>query len=754
MLEKPADPTIPDQVELAVRKLDSLSTLPSVASQYFPELLQPQWSPSDLAEIVESDPALSAKILSIMHEGQARAKGENISVGSVLQDLPSHLIRDALLSVKVYPPFGRDDNQADLRKKLVVHCLAVACCAEDIAAIVSYEIDSQLAFTAGLLHDIGKFALDEVMPRSFAAITEQAKSQQASTRTTEQRHLGTDHTLLGKRLAAKWHLPNHIMLAIWLHHSDTTAISENVPQAQIAQIVQLADLVARQCSIGHSGSCDSTDSASTIAESLTISPDQLEQIRRNLPEKVRQKSAVLGLDLPNAANNYYSTVHTTAVQLAQQQSKLEIENRRLQTASSNLDFATDFLSSINSLAEPIDIAENFAARWQKFYQTGLVCLYLAAPREGRLLKAVVVQSPSQTKTVCLNAPVDAPVIPRAIASDFAIVDAQSDTDWLFEQLDVDFDLSRTKLVPLLAGGRAIGGIVFELRYPVEIKQLAENFRTTTSIAGAVLGIASAAAGQQWFAEQFAQLVTGPADGRAQTTTETPSEQTQSEIPTTAPLTTLAEMAGGAAHELNNPLSVISGRAQILAKSETDPEKKQALKQIRENAGRLSAIIDDLMAFAEPPQPRPVSTDIKQLLDEAAQLTVQKQKVEQLDIQINISKALENAFVDSAQIASAIANIFSNSLESYDEGTGPIKVDAANDESGDLVKLQITDSGCGMDAETLKKAMQPFFSARPAGRKRGMGLAHAQRIIELNNGSIGITSHPGDGTTVTILLPCK
>ena len=349
----------------------------------------------------------------------------------------------------------------------------MACCAEDIAAITSYEIDSQLAFTAGLLHDIGKFALDEVMPRSFAAITEQAKSQQASTRTTEQRHLGTDHTLLGKRLAAKWHLPNHIMLAIWLHHSDTTAISENVPQAQIAQIVQLADLVARQCNIGHSGSCDSTDSASTIAESLTISPDQLEQIRRNLPEKVRQKSAVLGLDLPNAANNYYSTVHTTAVQLAKQHSKLEMENRRLQTASSNLDFATDFLSSINSLAEPIDIAENFAARWQKFYQTGLVCLYLAAPREGRLLKAVVVQNQSQTKTVCLNAPVDTPVIPRAIANDFAIVDAQSDTNWLLEQLDVDFDLSRTKLVPLLAGGRAIGGIVFELRYPVEIKQLAE-----------------------------------------------------------------------------------------------------------------------------------------------------------------------------------------------------------------------------------------------------------------------------------------
>lgn len=754
MLEKPADPTVPDQVELVIRRLDSLSILPSVAVQCFPKLLQPQWSSSDVAEIAQADPALSAKILSVMQQHRLLTAGENAPVSALLEKLPANLARDAVFSLKVYPGLGGNDNRAMIRKQLVVHCLAVACCAEDIAAITSYEIDSQLAYTAGLLHDIGKLAIDETMPRSFAGIIEQAKSRQVSTCTIEQQNLGTDHTLLGKRLAVKWRLPNQIMLAIWLHHSDTSVISEHAPEARIAQIVQLADLVARQCNIGQSGSYDSADSADRIASSLAIDIERLAQIRGNLAEKVRQKSAVLALDLPNIADNYCNTVHTAAVRLAQQQNKLLLENRQLQTASSRLDFATDFLLSIDPLAAPIDIAENFAARWQKFYQTGPVCLYIAAPREGQLLKAAIVQSPSEIKTVCLNAPADMPVVPQVVASDFAIVDARAEIDWLFEQLDVDFNLSQTKLVPLLSNGKAIGGIVFELRYPAETEQLEENFRTTTSIAGAVLGMAIAAVSQQWFAEQFAQLLTGPASTQPQTTVETQPKQTKTEISTTTPLTALAEMAGGAAHELNNPLSVISGRAQILAKSESDPQKKQVLKQIQENAGRLSAIIDDLMAFAEPPQPRPVSTDIKQLLDEATQLTAQKQNAEKVDIQTNISEALENAFVDSAQIASAIANILSNSLESYDEGTGPIKVTAVNDESGSFVKLQITDSGCGMDAETLKKATQPFFSARPAGRKRGMGLAHARRIIELNNGLLGMTSQPGEGTTVTILLPCK
>jgi signal transduction histidine kinase len=139
-----------------------------------------------------------------------------------------------------------------------------------------------------------------------------------------------------------------------------------------------------------------------------------------------------------------------------------------------------------------------------------------------------------------------------------------------------------------------------------------------------------------------------------------------------------------------------------------------------------------------------------LLDEAVQLTSQKTKVENIDVQMAIDDSVENVLVDSGQIVSAIANVLSNSIESYGGNIGPIKVTVNTD--GSFVRLQITDAGCGMDAETLQKATQPFFSAKPAGRKRGMGLAHAQRFVQLNKGSLDITSEPGKGTTVTILLP--
>jgi putative nucleotidyltransferase with HDIG domain len=751
MPERIADPTVAHQVELVIRRLNSLSTLPCVVTRFLSHLLQARLSA--LAETIESDPALTARILSLSHQHRLSCPDENPSVHQALDKLPAHAVRQALLSVKVYPAFGRDERRVMFRKQLVAHCLAVACCAEDIAEIISPQMDSQLVYSAGLLHDIGKLALDETMPRSFAGIVEQAQSQRADTRTLEQKHLGLDHTILGKRLAAKWHLPDQITLAIWLHHSDVHLISQSMPEAKIAQVVQLADLITRQCGIGQSGSFDAPDSADKIAQSLAINLEQLEQIRRNLPEKVAQKSEVLGLDSPITANEYCDIIHTTAAQLAQKHTELSLESHRLQTDLSHLDFIKEFLLSINSNDEPIDIAENFAIRWQKFYQTGLVCLYLAAPADSQssassvepFLKAVVVESSSQTKTVILNAPAETPAIPQAITNSFTILNAQDYVDWLFEQLDVEFDLSHTKLVPLLSAGYAVGAIVFELHYPAEMEQFEEKVKTSASIAGVVLDMAFASASQRRLAEQFAQSLTTPV--------AKPPPDIQPLIAAGA-LNALAEMAGGAAHELNNPLSVISGRAQTLADSETDPEKKQTLRQIQQNAKEISAIIDGLFVFASPPEPRPTWTDHRQILDEAIQLASQKTNVEHIDARIEVVGDVKNVFVDSAQVASAIANVISNSVESYADSTGPVKITASTDKSGSFVKLTIADLGCGMDSETLRKATYPFFSNQPAGRKRGMGLAHAARLIQLNGGSLNITSQIASGTTVTILLPCK
>jgi putative nucleotidyltransferase with HDIG domain len=744
MPEKLADSTIACQVELAIGQLQSLSTLPCVAVRFLDKLLQPQFSPSAIADIIESDPALTAKILSLIARQGVSLAEEEFSLRHAIDRLPAQEVRDALLSVRVLNPFdldnGSDRNNILPGKEFLLHSLAVACCAKEIAEVVSAQMDSQMAYYAGLLHDIGKLALEETMPKSFARIIEQARSTKSSSSAIEQKHLGADHTIFGKHLAQKWQLPENIVLAVWLHHSDIGTICENLPEARVAAVVQLADCIARQSGIGQSGSFDAPEPMGGTVLALAISDQQLQQVRRILPELVKEKSNILGLDLPNQVGTYCEAIHTATARLARDNTKMSLENRQLQADSSHLDFTTGFLLSINANSTAVDIVENFAARWQKFYQTGTVCLYLAPPTGSQTLQTVVVERLSQSKAVVLSIPEGTPAIPKALTSGFAILDARNYIDWLFEQLDVDFDLDRTKLAPLLSNGKVVGAIAFELHWPADAQLFEEKLRTSASIAGAVLDIALTWDRHQHFAERLVRLISKPKDGRAQI------------APTASSLTALVEIAAGAAHELNNPLAVILGRAQLLANAETDQQKKEILKQIQENAGEASAVIEDLMGFAEPMQPRRVPTGISQILDEAIQLTRQKTGAEHINMQVKVADDVEDVLVDSGQIVSAISNVIANAIESYSSELGPIQITA--ERSGNFVKLQVKDLGCGMDAETLQKATQPFFSAKPAGRKRGMGLAYTARFLQLNEGLLNIESEPGKGTTVTIYLPLK
>lgn len=741
------------QVELAISRLECLSTLPCVAFLYIPKLTKAQFQPSVLSDIIESDPAIAVRVLSLLSSRGMNMFDRRFSLANAVDKLPANEIRDALLSLKVSTNQDNPEQTPD-RKGLLKHNLAVACYAKAIADYSSPQMDTQLAYLAGLLHDIGKSALIEVMPRSFLRITEQAKKEKTSCRAIELKHIGLDHTLIGKRLAEKWQLPDLITLSIWLHHSMTDTILHDMPEARIAALIQLADYLARQSGIGNSGSFDFLEPSDAWLVEFGIDSEKLKQIHQRAREEVSKKIAFLGIDSPDALQNYIETVQTAVVQYSKRDGEISSEFRQLQTVSGHFNFLRDFLLSINSGASAIDIAENFATRWQKFYQTGRVCLYLLPQSGLQTLEAVVVGGLSQSEVALLNTPTEDPVIPKIIADKFAIIDANDDLTWLFEQLETDFDIRRTKLSPVMFGAKAVGVIVFELNYPSDIGLFEEQYKTSAKIAGIVLAAALNKNKETHFSERFAKIINLMAQEKYSILNRAEVTEEKADSMYDYSLTALAELAAGAAHELNNPLAVIAGRAQLLAESEQNQGKKQILQQIQENANEASEIIEDLMSFAEPPSPRPFRTDISQIIEEALQLAGRKAKTEKINSEIEIAENIESLFIDSAQIVSALANIICNAIESYGQIDGLVKISVQLAESEDFVKISIEDKGCGMSGETLKKATQPFFSAKPAGRKRGMGLAYAARLIQINKGTLSIASETGKGTTVSIYLPNK
>jgi len=740
------------RIELAVGQCESISILPAVAARFLTQLSRMELTPGSLAELVESDPAITALALLFCRNKGIIIKQCDTWLLQVMENISLREIRDAVLSAKICGGLT-DDAGTDFRKELSRHSLAAACCAKLLTKFISPPIDGDTAYLAALLHDIGKFLLDEVMPKSFDTLLEQARADKTSFYKVEQANLGLDHTILAKRFAQNLRLPSDIILGLWLHHSHG-GIASQIPQARIAAVVELADIIVRRAGIGKSGSYDEQITPEAIAETLGLTAEQIKQVEQQLPDMVNRKAEAVGLNILKPGWAYCDALRATAGQLAADGSKIFEESTRLQSSASYFDFIKELFPKINSSISAIEMAKNYATVWQNFFHTGPVCVYLTDQLEENIAEGAIAEEQGKAKAVVLEVPLDAELIPQPMKEKFVVSDAGDNVDWLFEQCEVKFDLARTKIAPLQSAGRTVGVIIFELRHPVG-NDIAERFRPAAEFGGTVLDMLGTIGSQQWYAERFAQVLSKTPDARPQT--QDPASlknyaEASKEPKTEDGAGALAEMAAGAAHELNNPLSVISGRAQLLAKSENDPDRKRILEQIQQNAGELSGIIDDLMSYANPQQPRPTETGIGQIINDAVDLTKQKKQMNQLDIKIDVAPDTPAAFVDSAQISCAISNIICNGLEAYPSGSGAIAIDVSASKTSRTVSIQVIDSGRGMDEQTLARATHPFFSARPAGRKRGMGLAHAQRLIEINHGTLSLASEPDKGTTVTIILP--
>src|SRR5208337_2587697 len=173
--------------------------------------------------------------------------------------------------------------------------------------------------------------------------------------------------------------------------------------------------------------------------------------------------------------------------------------------------------------------------------------------------------------------------------------------------------------------------------------------------------------------------------------------------------------------------------------------------INEQSHRLSEIISELMDFAKPVPPHLQESDLADLVARA--LHDAKQHTDPADRTIELTMGdVPPVMVDPKQVAAALTEVIDNALSATDPSKGHVAIHAAYDPYSSRVALTITDNGCGMDEATLKRAFDPFFSGKVAGRRRGLGLPKALRWLESNGGSMRLESRPQMGTRTLILLP--
>lgn len=209
---------------------------------------------------------------------------------------------------------------------------------------------------------------------------------------------------------------------------------------------------------------------------------------------------------------------------------------------------------------------------------------------------------------------------------------------------------------------------------------------------------------------------------------------------------LAEFAAGAGHEINNPLATISGRAQLLARSEASPDRRHELATIHAQATRIRDMIADLMLFAHPPQLDLRTIDFADLVRTC--LEKLQTDLQEKAIQLSLNLAEVSLSADATQLSVAVLAILRNALQAMD-WQGHLEISLVALEAADLI---IRDDGIGMSAEIREHAFDPFFSGRAAGRGLGFGLCKAWRITQLHGGTLSLDTRPGCGTTVRLRLP--
>ena len=217
------------------------------------------------------------------------------------------------------------------------------------------------------------------------------------------------------------------------------------------------------------------------------------------------------------------------------------------------------------------------------------------------------------------------------------------------------------------------------------------------------------------------------------------------------LNALAEFAAGAGHELNNPLAVIVGRAQLLLARETDPQASRSLRAIMGQAKRAHRILRDLMYVARPPETRPrfcqpdevVRACLRDLTSEA-----DARGVRLVDDPREGGPPIRT-WTDPDALRHLVETLVRNALEATPRG-GTVTVSVGSDAG--VIRGSIQDNGRGISALEGPHLFDPFFCGRQAGRGLGLGLPRIARMIALSQGELRWHSTPGQGTLFQFTLP--
>ena len=218
---------------------------------------------------------------------------------------------------------------------------------------------------------------------------------------------------------------------------------------------------------------------------------------------------------------------------------------------------------------------------------------------------------------------------------------------------------------------------------------------------------------------------------------------------------IGNLAGGVAHEINNPLGGILAFSQLMKRDAgRTPQDLEALDLIEESALRCKRIVESLLKFSRRSKVEDRRAfDLSKCVEDAAVLfRAQIKKYPRAKMELKLATGIPNVYGDPSQLGQVVLNLLHNGLQALPNGEGMLTVETGLRDAHCYFK--ITDTGCGIPEENLARVFEPHFTTKPPGEGTGLGLSIAYRIVEDHGGHFAVDSKVNEGSAFTVMIPVQ
>ena len=219
------------------------------------------------------------------------------------------------------------------------------------------------------------------------------------------------------------------------------------------------------------------------------------------------------------------------------------------------------------------------------------------------------------------------------------------------------------------------------------------------------------------------------------------------------LASVAELAAGIAHELNNPLTGVIAFADLLAERTDLPDEARGdVDTVRSEAKRAAGVVKKMLAFARKHEPVKTLTDVNRVINSVLELKAPDLKLQNVVVETRLDPELPEVLADYFQLQQVLINLVSNADDAMTEAHGRGTLTIATGKSARGIRISLADDGPGISPEHVIHIFDPFFTTKAVGKGTGLGLSICHGIIKSHGGTIEVETEPGKGTTFTIELP--